>query len=245
MLNIIELEKQWRRYKIRYYIPHFTIFMSLLIIAILSFFLLTSDTTKTIPAINEVSIPLLKNEVLAVKETIAKKDKQKPSSEAPLKLQPSLSFLENMHITSRTYVKSPKVTHPKVIPVKVVQKPKAVKTVVAQQKIISRISIKRKDTAQELQSIIKRFKQSNNPGLSLFIAKKYYTQKNYQQAYNYALITNKLNSKIEESWIVFCKSLVKLGKKQFAIKVLQDYTQDTQSSTANILLSDIKSGKFR
>ncbi len=110
---------------------------------------------------------------------------------------------------------------------------------------IIKINIQKKDAKQDLQNIIQRFQRSNDPHLSLFIAKKYYEQKNYQEAYNYALATNKLDNKIDESWIVFCKALVHLGKKKFAIKVLKDYINASQSTSASILLSDIQSGKFR
>ena len=81
----------------------------------------------------------------------------------------------------------------------------------------STISIKRQNTHEDIQHVIKRFKKSNNPALSLFVAKKYYELENYNAAYNYALITNELNNDIEESWIIFTKSLVKLGKKDKAI----------------------------
>lgn len=61
--------------------------------------------------------------------------------------------------------------------------------------------------------MIKRFNTNHNPALSLFVAKQYYQIGDYEQAYNYALITNDINNNIEESWIIFAKSLVQLGKK--------------------------------
>ena len=234
MIDIVELEKNWLRYKIKSYLPHFIIFMSLSIITFLGliFFDIFSSNTavqKTVPLKKEtVSIPILHTET---------------TQETQLKLQPSLNFVKKMQDERYTYHKEvKKIYHPQVAPKKAPQIAK-----VAQHKSIKKtnIQITSKNTAQNLQSIIQRFKESNDPRLSLFLAKKYYEQKNYQQSYNYALITNKINSKIDESWIVFCKSLVHLGKKKFAIKVLQDYIQATQSSTANILLSNIKSGKFR
>jgi tetratricopeptide (TPR) repeat protein len=107
------------------------------------------------------------------------------------------------------------------------------------------INISKKETQNDIQDVIKRFKKNNNPALSLFIAKKYYKLGDYQQAYNYALLTNQINNDIEQSWIIFAKSLVKLDKKDKAIKTLTKYVKHSDSSNAKVLLDDIKSGKFR
>jgi tetratricopeptide (TPR) repeat protein len=97
----------------------------------------------------------------------------------------------------------------------------------------------------ELNSVIKRFEKLKNPALSLFIAKKYYVKGNYQEAYNYALETNRLNPEIEESILIFSKSLVKLGKKEDAISTLKAYLNKSNSTEATILLDKIEKGKFK
>ena len=231
MIDIVELEKSWLRYKVKSYLPHLIIFMSLSIITFLGLIFFDTFTTAT-PAqtpSHEKKVLASAQQAVTTIPVIHKKARQ----ETQLKLQPSLDFVQKMKNERYSYHKEVKKI-PKVVKVK-------------QAKIIKKttIQISSNDTAQNLHTIVQRFKASNDPHLSLFLAKKYYEQKNYQQAYNYALITNKINSKIDESWIVFCKSLVHLGKKKFAIKVLQDYIQSTHSSTATILLSNIKSGKFR
>ena len=108
-----------------------------------------------------------------------------------------------------------------------------------------KINIQRKETKDDIKNVIARFQKSNNPALSLFIAKKYYEIFNYKQAYNYALITNQINAQIEDSWLIFTKSLVKLGKKKMAMKTLEEYIQNSHSNNAQLLLNEIKSGKFR
>ena len=102
-----------------------------------------------------------------------------------------------------------------------------------------------KTSKKDLQEIIKRFKKNNNPVLGVFIAKKYYEMGDYHKAYNYALITNQIDSTIEDSWIVFAKSLVKLGQKERAIKTLKAYINTSKSSKAQILLDNILRGKFK
>ncbi|PNX50089.1 MAG: hypothetical protein BV458_13825, partial [Thermoplasmata archaeon M9B2D] len=97
----------------------------------------------------------------------------------------------------------------------------------------------------ELNSVIKRFNNQNNPALSLFIAKTYYDRGNYKEAYNYALVTNNLNPSIEDSVLIFARSLVKLGKKEDAITTLEAYINNTGSINAKILLNEIQKGKFK
>ena len=93
-------------------------------------------------------------------------------------------------------------------------------------------------------SVLQDCKNNNNPALSLFAAKKYYELGVYDQAYNYALITNNINSDIDDSWIIFAKSLVKLDKKDKALKVLSKYINQSHSAEAKILFDDILSGTF-
>lgn len=107
------------------------------------------------------------------------------------------------------------------------------------------IKISRESSHGDIHKLVNRFKKTNNPRLSLFIAKKYYDMGNYHQSYNYALITNQIDFSIESSWIIFSKSLVKLGERNQAISTLKKYIQHTHSNNAQLLLDDILSGKFR
>ena len=108
------------------------------------------------------------------------------------------------------------------------------------------IMIKVKRTSKkELQEIIKRFKRNNNPRLGVFIARKYYNMGDYNKAYNYALLTNQIDSSLEDSWIIFAKSLVKLGQKKRAIKTLKVYIKTSHSNKAQLLLDNILRGKFK
>ena len=66
--------------------------------------------------------------------------------------------------------------------------------------------------------------------------------KEYTKAYNYALITNGLNSNIEESWLIAAKSLSKLNQKDKAIALLTQFIDDTKSIDAIMLLEQIKDG---
>jgi tetratricopeptide (TPR) repeat protein len=106
------------------------------------------------------------------------------------------------------------------------------------------ISISQKD-ADDLNDVIKRFKTNKNPALSLFLARRYYDIGDFQSAYDYALKTNELDSNIEESWLIFAKSLVKLGQKNEALKILKSYANHSNSIRAKGLSDDIRTGTFQ
>jgi len=86
----------------------------------------------------------------------------------------------------------------------------------------------------------KRFKQSHDTDDSLFLAKSYYRKGNYHKAEYWALQTNKVNSSLEESWLIYVKSKAKLGHKNEAIRILTNYAKRSNSSSAWNLLLKLK-----
>ncbi len=97
-----------------------------------------------------------------------------------------------------------------------------------------------KVTVQEMEA---RFKNTHDKDDALFLARYYYDAKKYSKALQWALETNKLDSEIEESWILFGKSKAKLGSRKEAIRVLQAYIERSESRKAKILLDKIRRGK--
>ena len=232
MLNIHELETRWFYYKLRSFIPHLSIVLSLIIIVVL--FLQFYDAKDQ------------KNHIENMPHT-PKKELISHDSTPKIIIQPSLEFMNNIKVDSPAYythtikpiINQKKNTNPveKTIAQGISQKTAAVKT--------KEIKIQRQNAHDDIKHVIKRFKISNSPALSLFIAKKYYALENYNQSYNYALITNELNNDIEESWIIFAKSLYKLQKKDKAVKMLEKYIATSHSHRAKILLENIKTGKMK
>lgn len=110
---------------------------------------------------------------------------------------------------------------------------------------VPKISIIAQEDEDDLNDVIRRFKQNKNPALSLFVAKRYYSIGAYQKAYNYALMTNDIDSDIEESWLIFASSLVKLDQKEMAIKTLKSYLKKAESTKARHLLNEIIQGSFQ
>jgi len=89
-----------------------------------------------------------------------------------------------------------------------------------------------------------KFEKSNNSREALLISKAYYKEGNYKNAEKWALSANKLNSSLEESWLMFAKSKAKLGKKEEAIKILASYYKRSNSGEARDLIGQIKRGKI-
>lgn len=265
MLNIPELEQKWIRYKIKSFIPYIVSGVTAILILILIIVFYPSkaleskpktpaaivqkpatEENNTLPKQIEVSkvaiqsIPM--NEVNATKQD-ERNDDQK------LVLKPSLNFVNEIGDSMVTYYDDktvkPQTTKPKPVQKQEIKVPIKQKPNKVEEQPQNEITIKTKKVDNDLQEVIRRFKKTNNPVLSLFLAKKYYEMKKYNQSYNYALITNQLDSSIEMSWIIFAKSLVKLGQKDMAINTLKSYIKNSNSQTAAALLDEIQSGRFQ
>ena len=268
MLNISELEKQWLKYKIKSYIPLAIIVGSSSIILglLLSFSSTTSKKQSVVISIEkniETTASTEKNTSFKTQQVLKEVTKNNiPVNEVisskinienaiigdvkKVKLTPSLDFLKKMQNSVQPYYKNENTYVAPIVEVANVET--QIKTTIETTPIVQdkpQINIERKNTHNDIYEIIKRFKKNNNPALSLFIAKKYYELKDYRQSYNYSLITNEINQDIESSWIVFAKSLVKLGKKDKAIATLKKYINHSHSNSAKILYDEIRSGKFQ
>jgi hypothetical protein len=89
------------------------------------------------------------------------------------------------------------------------------------------------------QDVANRFYQTHDPDDSLFLAKAYFKRHDYKNAEYWALQTNKVNANIEESWIIFIRSKLKLGYKNEARKILVEYIRRTGSIRAKKLLEKL------
>lgn len=203
-----------------------------------------------------------KQEIPIAQEESASLQKKEEQREEKVTLSPSLNFINKIKSEEHTAPQKQNSAPAAKINQEIVEKP-IVKTQIPQEKSMTTLTkeqetievlpkqetqnsihIKRKND-DDLRDVIKRFNNNHNPALSLFIAKKYYQTEDYKNAYDYALATNEINNNIEESWIIFSKSLVKLGKKEMAVETLKRYVNHSRSSQAKQLLEEIQSGKFK
>ncbi len=178
-------------------------------------------------------------------------------------IEPSLNFIDRIRIASISQPQNVQATPTKTLQSETINAPvveaPAVEVVEEESKVIKKekefsfanketknsLNIKRNNSQEDINLVIKRFKKSNDPTLGLFIAKYYYDAGDYNLAYNYALITNQLDNNIEACWIIFTKSLVKLDQKDKAIQTLKDYIKHSHSSNAQTLLDEIVTGGMK
>jgi len=105
------------------------------------------------------------------------------------------------------------------------------------------IEVTPKKSSGSVQQIESRFKVTRDKDDALFLARYYYEKKAYSKALKWALETNKIDSDIEESWLIFAKAKAQLGQRIEAIRVLQAYYDRSGSEQAKSLLSQIRRGK--
>lgn len=248
MLDIKSLERRWLKYKIKSFAPYiFVIFLLLsVIIAAIAWFKAEQAVIKPVVE-NTISASTKKvNTVLPLTST----------SEANVTiLEPSMDFIQsfqntpvpNQTATTSTQPKSKSIQQPIPSTPKTLNMPEYVPPpVIKSNNPEGSLSINRNNESKlDISELQRRFKETSNANLGLFIARYYYDHGNYDEAYNYALKTNNINNRIDESWILFSKSLVKLGRTDQAKKTLQLYISQSNSEAAKALLESIERGNFK
>jgi len=87
-----------------------------------------------------------------------------------------------------------------------------------------------------------RFSVSRDPMDALFIAKYYYGQDNCKKAQQWALDANRIDSTLEDSWVIFAKCKAKNGDRLEALNILKEYLKIDDSKNIHILMDEIKKG---
>lgn len=243
MLDIHDLERRWLRYKIKRYFPYFAGGMLILFAfaAMVGWFATEAGTSNALQESNKTN---------GQKSVPANHTAMQTDSTV---LEPSMSFVEafQKNVPGTQISSAPAlVTKPAITtlpPPKMLQMPDPVQpqSVASAANPDKSLSINRNESKTDIEELQIRFKETSNANLGLFIAKYHYDRGNYAEAYNYALKTNSINSRIDESWILFSKSLVKLGRTEQARKTLQLYYQQSNSEAAKALLNSIERGTFK
>jgi hypothetical protein len=252
VLDIHNLERRWIKYKIKTFLP--MIITLILVILLLIGAVIFWPNKK----VNAVPTPLVPNNLRAAVEL---PKVISPSVENSMLLEPSMEFIHSLSESSGAITPTPesgqiknttssqRTTTPQLPPptakmLDVTELPPLPKTQIPLPSNKT-LTINRNESALDITELEQRFKETSNANLGLFIARYYYDHGNYSESYNYALKTNAVNSHIEESWIIFSKSLTKLGKIDQAKKTLQLYIAQSGSETAKSLLENIEKGNFK
>lgn len=88
--------------------------------------------------------------------------------------------------------------------------------------------------------IKKKFYATNNAIFSIKLAKHFYASEKYEQALKWALITNEIDAKSEESWVMFAQIKEKMGRRQDAINALTEYLKHENSVKVSKLLKNLR-----
>ncbi len=97
----------------------------------------------------------------------------------------------------------------------------------------------------KLKYLKERYNESGRALYAILLSKEYYRKKMYKKSLIWATTANNIDSSNEDSWIMFAKCKVKLGKKNDAINALRAYLKVNSSKKIRILLANIINGVFR
>ncbi len=248
MYDIKPLEEEWKRYKKKKMRPWYVLFAVIFSIILIPIVFLNYNN-MTFPEFNIKSnikkdtdvftTVLLIDKPLTELET--KKVEISDSNIDIRELKPIVAeishkgtveiLVEDLPISDDIQIlKKPKVNKK----IKIVEKPRKK----------MHLNIIETSSVSAYKDVAKRFKQSHDTDDSLFLAQSYYKRGNYKKAEYWSLQTNKVNKKIDESWLIFVKSKVKLGHKNEAEQILISYIKKSNSTAAKNLLYKIKKGTF-
>jgi tetratricopeptide (TPR) repeat protein len=209
MFNVRELEKKYKKYKLKIIIKRLMIIIPIILFSLFLIIFLLSD-----------SIPISKQDDTLDNAELLEKEMQK-------------SELIEEDVLDETEEITAEDTSSDNINIDGMEDEQQTNLIIIKQNI-----------NDDIQDILNRFENTNNPALSLIIAKKYYNSGDYEKAYDYSLITNDIDDSINDAWIIYAKSLVKLNKKYKAMDALNTYIEKSHSPEAQMLLNDIESGIF-
>ncbi len=99
-------------------------------------------------------------------------------------------------------------------------------------------------TKLDIIALRKQFAQTKDIGIAIIIAQEYYRQKLYPLAIKWSLKANNIDKNNEDSWLIFAKSMYKMGKKETALNALRIYYKKSHSKKAAMLYRLMLKGKF-
>ena len=238
MYDIDLLEKQWKIYnKKRKYPLYFMMTGVLLFLGLGYYFLIKNSTTEGTPSISESPIGKDKKEKKSIttynillNDSLNGIDIYQPENENSLKRQTAADTIIPIEPVEDIPILEEKTAVPAIKKQKEQKKKK--------KKIV--MHIQETTSISAYKDVEKRFYQSHDIDDSLFLARGYYAKKNFKKAEYWAFQTIKVNRHIDESWIIFAKSKVKLGERNEAIHILESYVKKSNSNKAKRLLQKLQ-----
>ncbi|MGM0533121.1 MAG: CDC27 family protein [Campylobacterota bacterium] len=265
MHDINELEKRWRRYKLKKYALPIVLAVIAVFAAGALFGVLFFDTGSKQPAQAEKEI----EHNATSPKTGAKTSKTKQEKEAnttTVKMEPKLPSVTNATdrtvklqayepdmqtlVSNQDRFQKPPPTQkqepaakPKT-PDKPVQKEET-KQSKRQERQKDLDFTQSSDGGFDPKTIEQRYAKEANVDDARLLANYYYDHGEYKNASKWSYKLNQLDPNQEDGWLIFAKSLYKRGRHDDAVNVLQGYLSNVASQEANRLLQDMISGEFQ
>ncbi|PHS37455.1 MAG: hypothetical protein COB07_10660 [Sulfurovum sp.] len=240
MYDIKPLENEWKKYRKKKLKPWIIASVSLIVLSVSGIFLLPKSKIDFSKFDN--SFVIASNSTYTEDKKIENSNRKTKSNvliNDPLnKLEIEKSVTDQVNIaandSSNAFVDIP------------ILDGKQEKTVRYGQKGKAKVHLDIVDTTSvtAYKDVAKRFEKSHDIDDSLFLARSYYKKGNYKKSEYWALATNKVDSNIEESILIFVKSKTKLGRKNEAISILKSYLKKSNSQEARNLLHRIENNKL-
>jgi len=242
MYDIKPLEEEWKRYKKKKMKPWYVLMVLFLLLSSTTLFFLNYKDlilAKLANIDNNVSVSLDKPRqitvlvdksltALEVKKEIIKKEIN--NNKLKIKTEASSAIDDPM-----------KYHHPnaKKVSISITEPVKKVVKVEKPRKKMH-LNIIKTTSASAYKDVEKRFSDTSDVDDSLFLARTYFDKGNNKKAIYWAVQTNKINSDIEESWLIFAGAKARSGHKNEAIRILSSYVKRSNSYEAKALLKRLK-----
>ncbi len=242
MYDIKPLEEEWKKYKKKKRRPWFVLVFFIFFVVLLSFTFLNYKDIDLLKFYDERKIKTVtdKSTTLLIDKALTTLEVRKPKvSEVA-----QVSEVEPVPVVRREngFIEiTGEIPIPEDIPTNSIHKTPVDEK--PRKKV--HLNIIETTSVSAYKDVAKRFSESHDTDDSLFLAKSYYGKGNYKKAEYWALQTNKVNQNIEESWLIFAKSKVKMGRKNEAINILTAYIKKSNSVQAKNLLYKIKKGTLK
>jgi tetratricopeptide (TPR) repeat protein len=244
MYDIKLLEEEWKRYKKKKRKPLYAFIFSILILGTLAFFFLNYKNVIVSKFENNKSIVVDKPKPSVIlldsalttlevkKEIIEKSIVEKSTNDNNVEIETD----DSSTIDDPMRYKHPNAKKVSITVTEVIKKP----VIVEKPRKKMHLNIIETTSASAYKDVAKRFADTSDTDDSLFLARTYYEKGNNKKAIYWALKTNKVNSNIEESWLIFAKAKARSGHKSEAIRILSSYIKRSNSVDAKALLKKLK-----
>ena len=244
MYDIKPLEEEWKKYKKKKRKPWYSFIFSILIIGTLAFsFLNYKDVIFSKFENNEsVAVDKPKPSVILLDSALTTLEVKKEIIKKLIIEKSANDHNIGTETDDPVVIDDPmRYKHPNAKKVSItVTEPIKKPVIVEKPRKKMHLNIIETTSASAYKDVAKRFAETSDTDDSLFLARTYYEQGNNKKAIYWALKTNKVNSNIEESWLIFAKAKARSGHKKEAIHILSSYVKRSNSFEAKALLKKLK-----